>query len=168
MDLYSLLLCPPHLIVRLVTKVVLVALLHGGHRNDEKERNDTGSGADSGAGEQLDDGHAEEVEVGDALELFEEVLGQEGENGVARGADAVVGILEVLVRVIGDAAVPGVVSDEDRAPSRPLRFEAAAALQKAAHSCPGPEDQEKRKRRRRGGRTCGEKNRKVRLERSGR
>ena len=42
----------------------------------------------------------EEVEVGEAVELLEEVLGEEGEEGVLGGAHVVVEVLVVGVRAV--------------------------------------------------------------------
>ena len=48
----------------------------------------------------VEENDEEEVEVGEAVELLEEVLGQEGEEGVLGRAHVVVEVLVVGVRAV--------------------------------------------------------------------
>lgn len=92
-----------------VAAVVFVGVFEGGDGEDEGEGEDgSGGGEDAQLGDLVDAEEDEEVYVGDAVELLEEVFGDEGEERVFGGVDGVEG---VLVRRV---AASGIV-DEDEA-----------------------------------------------------
>lgn len=67
--------------VRSVAAPVLVGVLDGGDEEDEREGESRGAAAeDSELGELVEDDNGEEVDVGQAAELLEQVAGEEG-NG---------------------------------------------------------------------------------------
>lgn len=80
------------------------------HKGQGGDHADGGEGADRG---EREDGGKEEVEVGDAAELLEDGLGEEGEDVVLGGGDVVGGVLERL-----PAVEDGVVAVHDAREAR--------------------------------------------------
>uniref|UniRef100_A0A0A9D8N6 Uncharacterized protein n=1 Tax=Arundo donax TaxID=35708 RepID=A0A0A9D8N6_ARUDO len=66
------------------------------NEGQRRDHADGGEGADRG---EREDGSEEEVEVGDAAELLEDGLGEEGDDVVLGGGDVVGGVLERLPAV---------------------------------------------------------------------
>lgn len=81
--------------------VVLVGVLDGGDEEDECEWEDGGGPTeDRQLGQLVEDGYDEEVDVGDAVELLEQVPGEEGQDGVLAGSDGVARQLRLVVRPV--------------------------------------------------------------------
>lgn len=75
--------------------VVFVGVFEGGDGEDEGEGEDGGCGGeDAELGDLVDADEDEEVDVGDAVELFEEVFGEESKGGVFGSVDRVAGVLD--------------------------------------------------------------------------
>lgn len=87
-------------VVEAVAPVVVEALLCDGEEHKEHERKDGGEvprRAEPRDG--LGHADAEEIEVANAAELEDQLLGEEVEDGVPRGADGVVNVLVAAARV---------------------------------------------------------------------
>lgn len=87
---------------------VFIGILDGRDKKDEGEGKDRSPTAeDRKLGELVEDGDDEEVDVGDTVELLEQVAGEEGENRVLAGADRIAREFKPLV------GPRGVVDEDD-------------------------------------------------------
>lgn len=81
-----------------VSPVVLPQVLDGGHGQNEDHGRERQLGLERvDHRDEVQQGDEDEVDVGEAVELLEEVLGQEGQQRVLGGLDPVVGVVAVGV-----------------------------------------------------------------------
>lgn len=93
-----------------VPAVVLPEVLDGGDGQDEEDRGQGQLGFEGvDGGHKVEQGDEDEVDIGQTMELLEEVLGQEGERRVLGGLDGVGGVVSVGV-VMG--RLPGGVIEQ--------------------------------------------------------
>lgn len=113
-----------------VAAEVLVGVFDGGDEKDKGERENGGAAAeDSELRELVEDGDGKEVEVGNAVELLEEIAREEGQNGVLAGADRVAGEVQPLVRllrVVDEDEASVIVGDLFLGSARPVGLRAGA------------------------------------------
>jgi hypothetical protein len=91
---------------------VLQPLLHHAEANDKCQRSNHADGREGAHRGEREDGGEEEVEVGNASELLEDGLGEEGDDVVLGGGDVVGDVLERLLQ-------GGVVAVHDAREARP-------------------------------------------------